>query len=88
MPLSIPFAKKLIQPVDWLAVGSLFILTFGLHWGTLHGWWRWDDPQHLLFASRHGIWETFAVRDCYQQLSVASLTPWLAVSYQKKCENA
>lgn len=82
MPLPISSIQKLIQPVDWVAVGSLFILTFGLHWGTLHGWWRWDDPQHLLFASRHGIWETFAGRDCYQQLSVASLTPWLAVSYK------
>ncbi|MEW6002258.1 MAG: hypothetical protein AB1638_06385 [Nitrospirota bacterium] len=58
-----------ISVLVWVFYGSL-----------LSGWWYFDDPNIVLFASQHGVSEFLFNPSIWQSFSPFNLTPWVLIS--------
>lgn len=64
-----------------LPLALVLLGVVAVHHSVLGGWWRWDDSQILLFASRHSPWDYFFRPGHWQQLSPSNFTPLVALSF-------
>lgn len=69
----------LTQPV--IVATFLALLCLGLHHSTLSGNWRFDDGDHLNFASTYAPWQYFFVPEITRLQSGANLAPWNTLFY-------
>ena len=64
-----------------LTLALMLLGVVAVHHAVLGGWWRWDDSQILLFATRHSPWDYFFRPGQWQQLSPSNFTPLVALSF-------
>lgn len=57
-------------------VSSLVALAFLLHHKALEGYWRFDDGDHLRFASSYSPWQYFFDPTVLIKQTYAHITPW------------
>lgn len=57
-------------------VSSLVALAFLLHHKALEGYWRFDDGDHLRFASSYSPWQYFFDPTVLTKQTYAHITPW------------
>ncbi|MDH3997369.1 MAG: hypothetical protein OET90_00895 [Desulfuromonadales bacterium] len=58
----------------------LFGLLLGLQ-DILHGFWRFDDGGHLLWALQHGLFDYFLDPEVTRKVTMGQLTPWNTFFY-------
>ncbi|WP_297326114.1 hypothetical protein [Nitrosomonas sp.] len=78
-PATSHWQNTLTQP----AIASIFLalLCLGLHHSVLSGGWRFDDGDHLNFASTYAPWQYFLMPEITRLQSGANLTPWNTLFY-------
>ena len=64
-----------------IVIVILFILTLGLYYQALSGFWRWDDGYIALHVFKHPGFDNFYVPNVWQKFSRAYLTPWIVFSF-------
>jgi len=63
-----------------LAALCLTALTFVLHGSALSGWWRWDDPEHLIYSLQYSPRDYFFTPETWRLISPVNFTPLLSLS--------
>ncbi len=63
-----------------LSALCLVLLTFFAHGSALSGWWRWDDPEHLVVLAKYSPIGYFFVPSVWHQISLINFTPLLNFS--------
>ncbi len=64
-----------------LAALYLMLLTFAVHGSALFGWWRWDDPEHLIYSFTYSPNQYFFDPEIWRLISPVNFTPLLSLSF-------
>lgn len=64
-----------------LVILSLFVATIGLHGSALYGYWRSDDPFHLLNAIDYSPQQYFFIPEITAAVSGNQICPWNVFVY-------
>lgn len=70
--------QKILKFWYLLLIFSIFILYSFL----LNGWWFGDDPEIVVFVSKHRPFEYFINPSIWQSFSPFNLTPWILLSLE------
>ncbi|TXI17118.1 MAG: hypothetical protein E6Q62_09805, partial [Nitrosomonas sp.] len=80
LKLTFPY-RQLFSAQTVIAIFFLAILCSGFYYNVLSAGWRFDDGDHLIFASTYSPWQYFFIPEITRLQSGANLTPWNALFY-------
>ncbi len=80
LKLTFPY-RQLFSAQTVIATFLLAILCIGFYYNVLSAGWRFDDGDHLNFASTYSPWQYFFIPEITRLQSGANLTPWNALFY-------
>ncbi len=80
LKLTFPY-RQLTVAQTVIAVFLLAVLCIGFYNNVLSAGWRFDDGDHLNFASTYSPWQYFFIPEITRLQSGANLTPWNTLFY-------